>query len=137
MKFLICIFLLVISVDYCLAQNSTDHRFHLNNIPTEGVLSDKGWKFHAGDDAEWANPAFNDQQWQSINPSLELHHLPQVKEAGIGWFRLKLQVDSSLTGKALAMVIASLGASEIYIWQPHQQSGVTNFRCKMLHEKMR
>ena len=115
MKILICIFLLVLSVDNCLAQNSNDHGFHLNNISAEGVLLDQGWKFHAGDDAEWANPDFNDQQWQSINPTLELHHLPQVKEAGIGWFRLKLRVDSSLTNKMLAMVIASIGASELYL----------------------
>ncbi len=115
MKILICIFLLVISVDNCFAQNSTDHGFHLNNIPSEGVLLDKGWKFHAGDDPEWANPDFDDRQWQSINPTLELHHLPQVKEAGIGWFRLKLQVDSSLIDKMLSMVITTIGASEIYL----------------------
>ncbi len=115
MKILISIFLLVLSAGNCFAQTSTAQEFLLNNIPTEGVLLDQGWKFHAGDNPEWANPAFNDQQWQPVNPTLELHHLPQVKEAGIGWFRLKLQVDSSLTNKTLAMVIASIGASQLYL----------------------
>ena len=104
MKILIGIFLLAFGADNCFAQISTAHGFHLNNLPSKGVLLDKGWKFHAGDAAEWANSDFNDEQWQSINPTLELHHSPQVKEAGICWFRLKLQVDSSLTNKMLAMV---------------------------------
>jgi two-component system NtrC family sensor kinase len=115
MKILICIFLLALSADHCFPQTPTAPGFLLNNIPTGGVLLDQGWKFHAGDNAEWANPDFNDQQWHPINPTLELSYLPQVKQAGIGWFRLKLQVDSSLTDKMLAMVIETIGASEIYL----------------------
>ena len=115
MKILICIFLLALSADHCFPQTLTAHGFLLNNIPTEGVLLDQGWKFHAGDNAEWANPDFNDQQWQPINPTLELSQLPPVKEAGIGWFRLKLQVDSSLTNTTLAMTVGSIGAPAIYL----------------------
>ncbi len=97
------------------SQDFTDSSFQLTKIPADGIILNKGWKFHAGDNPQWAKPEFDDRQWEPVNPTLELHHLPQVKKPGIGWFRLKLQVDSSLTGKALAMVIASLGASEIYL----------------------
>ncbi len=114
MKILCLIFQLIFLSYSCWSQDTTE-LIQIHSLPAEGFLLDKGWKFHAGDDAEWANPAFNDQKWQSINPTLELHHLPQVKEAGIGWFRLKLQVDSSLKNTTLAMVIASIGASEIYL----------------------
>ena len=107
--------LLLLSAGPAIAQDTTAGIFHLNKIPPEGLSLDKGWKFKAGDNPEWAKQDYNDKAWVSIDPTLELHHLPQVREAGIGWFRLKLQVDSSLMGERLAMVVSNLGASEIYL----------------------
>jgi hypothetical protein len=116
MKIIYTIFILLIwTAAKSFSQNNAYNTIHLTKIPSQGILLDKGWKFHEGDNSEWANPEFDDQNWQGINPTLELSHLPQVKEAGMGWFRLKLQVDSSLTDKMLSMVITTIGASEIYL----------------------
>jgi two-component system NtrC family sensor kinase len=115
MKILPFIYLfLLLSAGPASAQDTAAGIFHLDKIPQEALSLDKGWKFKAGDNPEWAKPEYDDKDWTSINPTLELHHLPPVREAGIGWFRLKLQVDSSLLGERLAMVVSSLGASEIY-----------------------
>ena len=76
---------------------------------------DKGWTFKAGDNPEWAKQEYDDKEWAFINPTHELHHLPIVRDAGIGWFRLTLQVDSSLQGESTTMVVSNMGASEIYL----------------------
>ncbi|WP_162055411.1 ATP-binding protein [Pontibacter pamirensis] len=88
---------------------------HLNKLPAEGILLEKGWKFHAGDKPEWANPEFDDSQWQDINPTLELPYLPQMIKASVGWLRIELRVDSSLLHKPLAFQVYQSVASEIYL----------------------
>jgi len=65
------------------------------------VKLNKGWKFHAGDNFQWTKPDYDDRGWQPIDPTLALHQLPSVKKAGIGWFRLKMKVDSSLLNERL------------------------------------
>lgn len=79
-------------------------------------MLDKGWKFHAGDDSQWANPNIDDNNWENLNPNIDIHYLVKQKEnAGIGWFRLKINVDSSLQDSSLALVISQVVASEIYL----------------------
>ncbi len=74
------------------------------------------WKFQAGDDYDWAAPEFDDSSWEMVSTLLGPNQLPLIDWNGIGWFRLKLDVDESLVGVPLAMDIAvQNGASEIYI----------------------
>ena len=89
--------------------------FHLQKINEGGITLDKAWKFHPGDDPAWSNPDYDDSNWENSNPTLELHHLPQVREAEIGWFRLKMEVDTSLADERLTMISSILGAAEIYL----------------------
>ncbi len=98
-----------------LAQDTTAGIFHLNNIPERGVALDKGWKFHAGDNSEWARQDFNDASWTPVDPTDEIHHLKEVKKSGIGWFRLSMQVDSQLFDKTFAFAVSIFGAAEIYL----------------------
>ncbi|MEO6357542.1 MAG: 7TM diverse intracellular signaling domain-containing protein, partial [Ferruginibacter sp.] len=91
------------------AQTQTIH-----SIPEFGFLFDKGWKFQAGDNMEYAKPDFDDRKWQSINPVLDIHELPQIKQ-GIVWFRLHFFIDSNLLKEQLVLVIEQSGASEIYL----------------------
>ena len=30
--------------------------FHVDSLPAEGIQLDNDWKFHPGDDPQWANP---------------------------------------------------------------------------------
>ena len=100
----------------CFSQGLVSQIFHLDSIPAKtGVTLNKGWKFRAGDDPQWAKPGYDDATWQTVDPTLDLHKVPIVKKAGIGWFKLKINVDSSLFNERIAMVFASQGASEIYL----------------------
>ena len=89
--------------------------FRIDSLPKQGILLDKGWKFHAGDNADFAKVDFDDSQWQSINPTVDIFDLPQLPKAGqIFWLRLHLAVDS-LLNQQMVMMIQQSGASEIYL----------------------
>jgi hypothetical protein len=79
MKYLTLIFLLF-SLPFYAQQTDI---FRIDSLPTEGVLLDKGWKFHAGDDPEWAKADFDDSAWESIDPMKNLHFLPQVEKESV------------------------------------------------------
>lgn len=108
-KLLLLILLLFSSVAY--AQKATDSTFTLSQVPSSVTYQ---WKFHAGDNAAWADTAFDDHNWQHIDATQEYHFLPQVAKAQIGWFRLTLNVSPALRKKAVAMVVRQYGAAEVY-----------------------
>ncbi|GAA4465438.1 hypothetical protein GCM10023189_46070 [Nibrella saemangeumensis] len=87
----------------------------LGNLSEKGIVLDTGWTWQAGDESGWAGPSYNDRQWSPINPAQSIHSLNRIRQAGIGWFRLRLQVDTSLVGKPLALLVSQTGASEIYL----------------------
>ena len=89
--------------------------FQLQKLDEGGTILNQAWKFRAGDNPEWAKPDYDDSNWEKIDPTEELHHLPQVRNAGIGWFRLTMHVDSSLINERLTMITSVLGAAEIYL----------------------
>ena len=116
MKFLSGILFFIFSiVANCFSQTIQNDTVRLSNLPPEGILLDKGWKFHEGDDTAWANPDFNDRDWQPIDPALDIKHIPQFQKTSIGWFRLKLFVDSTQLNEPLAIILSQVGASEIYL----------------------
>ena len=89
--------------------------FRIDSLPATGVLLDKGWTFQAGDNPEWANPIFDDSGWASIDPTKDIFDLPQLDKNGrVGWFRLRLAIDSSVN-QQLVMQIMQSGASELYL----------------------
>jgi two-component system, NtrC family, sensor kinase len=116
MKILHCFCLCtLLSISYCFSEDSVTNFLHIDKMPAEGLLLDKGWKFHAGDDSSWANPEFNDKDWEPINPALDIMHIPQFQNKSFGWFRLKLEVAESLMDKPLGITLSQVGTSEIYL----------------------
>lgn len=75
------------------------------------------WKYHPGDNPEWANPAFDDTEWESTNTLMFGSELPESGWEGLGWFRLRLSIpDEQLWNMPLALrVTFQGGASEIYL----------------------
>src|SRR5437868_12328222 len=105
MKFFCTILLFVFLIaDNCFSQDSSASVFYLSKLPSEGVLLDKGWKFHTGDNPDYAKPDYDDKAWQSINPTLDIHDLPPVAKTGISWLRLHLVIDSNLLKEQLALM---------------------------------
>ncbi len=115
MKILLGILLLLFSIPVCYSQVPPNDTVPLNKLTPDGLLLDKGWKFHPGDDSAWAKPDYNDRDWQPINPSLDIRHIPQIKSVPVFWLRLKLLVDSTLMDQPLGITLSQVGASEIYL----------------------
>ncbi|MCF2487596.1 ATP-binding protein [Dyadobacter sp. CY347] len=86
----------------------------LANKTSSLSLQKSKWKFHPGDVAEWASPHFRDNDWPEIKSNFGEKALPKDWK-GIGWFRVRIVADSTLTGKTLALRINHDGASEIFI----------------------
>ena len=88
----------------------------LDDIDDGGALLTT-WKYHPGDNPEWADPTFDDTGWESTSTELSLNEIPSSGWEGIGWFRLHLSVpDERLWHTPLALHIAyHAGASEIYL----------------------
>jgi hypothetical protein len=97
------------------SQDTAPKNFHIDSLPTKGILLDSGWKFHEGDNPEWAKTDFDDRKWQSITLSDYNTYLPQFTNSDIGWFRLNLLIDPSLMNNQLAIQLSQLGATEIYL----------------------
>ena len=106
----ILLLLLVLPV-YIFAQRR--EVFRIDSLPKEGVELNKGWRWHTGDDPDFAKPNFDDSQWESIDPSQKVSSMPVIPK-GINWFRLHLSINQDLLNQMVIMVRQS-GASEIYI----------------------
>ncbi len=84
-------------------------------IENNGLWIVNGWRFHAGDDSAWISPGFIDSSWQIVNSRMYADIMPDGGWSGIGWFRLHLDVDSSLWNYPLAFRLWQTGASEVYL----------------------
>jgi signal transduction histidine kinase/DNA-binding response OmpR family regulator len=86
----------------------------LQNKYAEFSLNNTSWLYHPGDDLKWSRSGVKDSDWLNVQTNFgSSRMLPDWK--GIGWFRLWLSADTSLTRKALALRINHDGASELYI----------------------
>ncbi len=89
--------------------------FRLDSIPEKGTILNTGWVFKAGDNPLWAAPDYNDGDWAAVDATDEIHHLPIVRDAGMGWFRIKIQAGPLVRGKTFAMLTSGFGAMEIFL----------------------
>ncbi len=79
-------------------------------------LDKLGWKYSPNDDPQFADPQFDDRAWETLHSTaITLDSIPKSGWHGIGWFRLRLQVDPALAHQPLALVMVHYGASEIYL----------------------
>ena len=110
--FLFCI----LSFGEIQAQSSTVHLSadSLVNWTHSLSLQKSTWKFHPGNRPEWSATRFQDNSWTEIKSVFGKEALPKGWN-GIGWFRLRLVVDSTLEAQTLAFRINHDGASEIYV----------------------
>lgn len=97
----------------CISNCVSQDVIHVKDIPAEGFLLESGWRFNVGDNPDYAQPSFDDGNWVSINPTLDIYtSLPEIPE-GICWLRIHLSVDSAINH--LVMQIDQSVASEIYM----------------------
>ncbi len=104
------IFFLLLFSTPAFAQNSDI--FRIDSLPTEGVLLNKGWKWHAGDNPDFAKTDFDDLPWEGIDPTLTIPKLKQIDTKKPLWLRLKL---SGQKPQSATFSVKHSGASEIFL----------------------
>ncbi len=113
-KILTALFLIIFSI-ISLAQNGPNLITALNINEGKTIYLEDGWKFSNGDNSNWKEPAFNDSGWATVNSRMLASNISDYKWEGIGWFRLTVDVDSTLVNVPLALTVYQAGASEIYL----------------------
>ena len=88
--------------------------FRISELPQQGVLLDRNWRWQAGDKPQWAKLEFDDRHWQVIDPTKDIMDLPQVRGSSVSWFRLRFSLKDSIPHQ-LALMVWQAGASEIYL----------------------
>ena len=80
-----------------------------------GILELSGkWKFHPGDDTLWAEPNLDDSDWEITNLLLERGLTAKDLIKKEGWYRLHIEIDSSLNGIKLGLAEVYVGSIAIY-----------------------
>ena len=113
MKSLFCLLLLV-SLSVSAQTAFRRAAFRIDSLPKQGILLDKGWKFHAGDNPDFAKAEFDDSAWQPIDPTKDIMDLSSIFNTQIKWLRLHFEVKNKLPN-ILGIAINQAGASEIYL----------------------
>ncbi len=80
-----------------------------------GIELSRGWRFAPGDSAHWADPNYDDKHWTRASTLLWEGEAGDSGWNGSGWFRLCVQIDSTLAGVPLALSCLHNGAAEIYV----------------------
>ena len=89
--------------------------FRIDSLPKQGINLDKGWKWHAGDNPDFAKAEFDDGKWESIDPTKDIYYLPQTEKESVGWLRIHLSIDSLLLNRPLAFLLKQTAASELFL----------------------
>ncbi|MDD1750542.1 MAG: hypothetical protein LUO89_11790, partial [Methanothrix sp.] len=87
-------------------------QFNFRDMYPIGV---ENWRYQTGDNRDWARADFDDRQWNIAYARLTNDQKPETGWNGIGWFRTRLVVDSSLWGVPLGLRMNQTGASEMYL----------------------
>ena len=93
----------------------TSLSFDLIDEAGEIVLWHKNWRYHPGDNLEWANPDLDDSAWEIVHPALGTDDLPREGWSERGWFRLHVKADSSIWNQPLGIGYHFSCAAEVYL----------------------
>ncbi|MBN1894443.1 alpha/beta fold hydrolase [bacterium] len=69
------------------------------SVPAQD-MAPLAWKFQKGDDPAWADPSFNDRDWEAIQTGILWEEQGHAGYDGYGWYRATVVIPSSLRAKA-------------------------------------
>ena len=105
------------------------------NGPVSGIrgitILDGQWRFQAGDDLRWADPAFDDSSWPTVSLSSALVEQGIDTYNGYAWYRLKLQpqqvsqFSSLASGEQLSLVVSSNSVGQLDVFVNGMEAGHT------------
>ncbi|CCH54268.1 Sensor protein zraS [Fibrisoma limi BUZ 3] len=105
--------------------------FRIDSLPQQGVVLDKNWRFHLGDDPAWAKPGFDDSRWDTLNPTQLVAQLNRLPQDSIGWLRIRLHISPALRGRLIGVNIQQAGAAELFL------NGKNVHRCGVISSQKR
>jgi len=108
----IIVLILISSPLYIFAQSPPV--FRVDSI-FEPLSLDKHWLYHPGDDSSWSAMDLDDSSWDTASTMLNLSGKEETFFSGIAWFRLHIEIDSSLRNDAFVLLMEQQGAAEIYM----------------------
>jgi two-component system, NtrC family, sensor kinase len=85
----------------------------VNNVINLGAR--EGWRFHPGDDMQWADPGFDDSDWMLLKPSGLFDPIPDSLWQGYGWFRYRFAADSTIYNKIRYLYFFTWGAADVFL----------------------
>jgi adenylate cyclase len=86
----------------------------LNPSNLQKVLStDSLWRYTTLDSASFAGLTYNDSAWRVAPSTQHLQSLPNW--SGKGWFRLPIEIDSTLFNTTISLELAYYSAAEVYL----------------------
>jgi sigma-B regulation protein RsbU (phosphoserine phosphatase) len=95
------------------------------------TILDGQWRFHTGDDPQWADPAFNDSDWPMVSLSQSLAEQGFDTYTGFAWYRLKIQpqqvaqFSNLASGQPLSLVVSSNSIGQLAVYVNGAESGHT------------
>jgi hypothetical protein len=74
------------------------------------------WKIHAGDNKEWKEPGFNDNDWKRIQVPSEWETGPLHNYDGYAWYRVNFRVPANFTGSTLYLSLGKIDdVDDVYL----------------------
>jgi hypothetical protein len=91
--------------------------FSVDNIGHGAVPIDGEWQFHLGDDPRWANPAYDDSDWEHITADKTWGAQTHPSYTGFAWYRRHLDIPpSSLANAKLAILMPPIEDAYELFW---------------------
>ncbi|MCB9556869.1 MAG: HAMP domain-containing histidine kinase [Deltaproteobacteria bacterium] len=88
----------------------------ITDRPHERLTIEGDWRYRLGDDLRWASPDLDDRDWQrGVSPGLTFRELHRRSWPAVSWFRLWIDADRDVLGKALHMAVIGTAALEIFV----------------------
>ncbi len=96
--------------------SGVNSRYFLKIDSINGVLElDSNWLYKKGDNLEWSALDYDDSEWDTLSTILNVKEIGKDIFDGKGWFRLHLEIDTSLFYKSFGILMDQRGASEIFL----------------------
>jgi len=105
------------------------------SAPATGIravtILDGQWRFHTGDDPQWAEPGFNDSDWPTVDLSQSLAEQGIDTYTGYAWYRLKIQpqqlaqFSNLASGQQLSLLVSSNSVGQLAVSVNGIESGHT------------
>ena len=97
------------------------------------------WKHQIGDDPRWADPAFDDSSW----PSVQMPEAAFRPTLELSWYRFRVRLPENMPNEPLALMIGGFGLNQAYevLWNGQRagamgepDSGGWGLRIPISHE---